>query len=67
MIIQCTVAQAVGIAIIRDCLRSTCNGQTTIAVESDKGFGKYIRVSCQTTRRREPSLKDRQTDGSKVL
>ena len=42
MALQRTTAEVVGIAIIRGYLRGTCTVQTTVTVESEKGFGKHI-------------------------
>lgn len=60
MVLKRAVAQMTGIAAIRGCLRSTVTGQTTVTVDSEKGFGKHILGSCQKTRRCKPSLKRRQ-------
>ena len=60
MALQRTTAEVAGIAIIRGYLRGTCTVQTTVTVESEKGFGKHILGSSQPTRRHKPSLKGRQ-------
>lgn len=60
MALQRATAEVAGIAIIRGYLRGTCTVQTTVTVESEKGFGKYILGSSQPTRRHKPSLKGRQ-------
>lgn len=56
MMLQCTVAQVAGIAVIGGCLRSTGNDQVTVTAESEKGFSKNSIGSSQTTRRCKPSL-----------
>ncbi len=60
MVLQRTTAELEGIAIISSCLRGTCTVQTTVTVESEKGFGKHILGSSQPTRRHMSSLKGRQ-------
>ena len=60
MVLQRTNAEVAGIAMIRGCLRGTCTGQTTVTVESEKGFSKHILGSSQPTRRHKPPLKGRQ-------
>lgn len=54
--LQRTTAEVAGIAIIRGCLLGTCIVQTTVIVESEKGFGVHSIVPYrQTTRRGQPS------------
>lgn len=58
---QHATAEVAGITIVRGGLRSTGTGQTTIPVESDKGFCVHSIVPYrQTTHRHQPSLQGRQ-------
>lgn len=56
LVLQRTSAMVAGIPVVRGSLRNTGTGQTTVTVESDKGFGVYSIGSCQTIRRRQQSL-----------
>lgn len=52
MVLHCAVAQMAGISVVRGSLRSTGTGQTTVTVESDKGFCVHSIVSYRQTTHR---------------
>lgn len=57
VVLQCAIAEMATIAIVSGGLRRSGTGQTTVTVESDKGFGKHNQTLAG---RRKSSLKGRQ-------
>lgn len=56
MVLQCAVVEMAGIAVVVGCLHHFGTDQMTIAIESDKGFGRHNQTPAD---RRNPSLKGR--------